>query len=140
MPLAPTDPRALYRNDLPLPPTMNDADTLPSAKSAGLGVRRDTAGLADNGSHRFSNPKAFDNYRPAPATSPYLLLNSSTDNGTISTYTAYVRPAQDQQRASQELDAGSGILQNGGNPPPPTYPPVFQNYGSYYPNYYNAGR
>ncbi len=138
MPLPPTDPRAFLRSDLPLPPTMNETGTLPGAKSAGLGPRRDTAGLAENGGRRLPS-KAFDNYRSAPATSPYLLLNGATNNGTISPYVAYVRPAEEQQRGSQESDGPTSILQNGGNPPAPTYPPVFQNYGSYYPNY-GAGR
>ena len=139
MPIPPTDPRAFFRSDLPLPPTMNDSDTMPGAGTAETGPRRESAGLTDNGGRRFANQKAFGTYRSPPATSPYLLLNGNTNNGTISPYTAYVRPAEEQQQASQELGGPTSILQNGGNPPAPTYPPAFQNYGSYYPNY-NAGR
>jgi hypothetical protein len=131
MPLPPTDPRAFVGDNLPLPPTMNDAGTLPGAGKVGSGLRHDLTGLAENGDHRFPSAKAFEHYRPAPAVSPYQLINSNTSDGTISPYMAYVRPAQDQQRANQELDRmGDAVDQ-----PAPAYPRVFQNYGSYYPSY-----
>ena len=129
MPVPPTDPRAFARDDLPMPPTMNDAGTLPSTAKAGAGLRPNP-GLGETGSHRLPPQKVFDSYRPAPATSPYLLIDGPTNNGTISAYAAYVRPAQQQQQANQEFDrAGSALDQ-----PAPTYPPSFLNYGSYYPS------
>ena len=60
-----------------------------------------------------------------------MLLNGSTNNGTVNPYAAYVRPAQDQQRAVQELDQA----ENAADQPGPIYPRAFQNYGSYYPDY-----
>ena len=133
MPLPPTDPRAFSYGDLPLPPTMNDAGTLPNA-GMGAEPRADSAGLAENSGRRLPGQKAFDHYNSAPATSPYLLLNNNTGNGTISTYTAYVRPAEDQQRANQEFDRAAtnaeGVVEGTG----PSYPPMFLNYHSYYPN------
>jgi len=86
-------------------------------------------GLADNGSRRLPQ-KAFENYRPSPTVSPYTLLNATTDNGTVNPYMAYVRPAEEQQQFSQELGRAAS---NAANQPAPVYPPVFQNYGSYYP-------
>ncbi len=47
--------------------------------------------------------KPFDSYNPPPAMSPYMLINSNTANGTISTYNAYVRPALAQQANQNEL-------------------------------------
>lgn len=138
MPLPPTDPRAFCRDDLPLPPTMNDAGTLPSRGMAGTGPRRDASGQAENGGRRSQSQKAFSSYNVTPAVSPYMLLSSPTANGTISPYMAYVRPIQEQQRASQELDRAASNAGGGGDQPAP-YPPVFQNYGTYFPNY-DAGR
>jgi hypothetical protein len=133
MPIPPTDPRAFSRTDLPLPPTMNDSGMLPSAARAGIGPRLNPALLAENGVRRSLPQKAFENFRPSPSVSPYALLNSNTDNGTINPYMAYVRPAEEQQQASQELERAPGKSGNGANQPAPNYPPAFQNYGSYYP-------
>lgn len=72
--------------------------------------------------------KPFDSYTPAPATSPYMLMNSNTDNGTISTYNAYVRPALAQQQAIQNENL------NAAGPVAPSYPPVFLSQGQYVPN------
>ena len=135
MPLAPTDPRNYSYGDLPLPPTMNDSGMLPSGGMAGLGPRRDLSGAAENGNHR-SSQKVFDHYRPGPTTSPYQLLDSTTNNGTVNPYIAYVRPAEERQQSSQELDRA---MSNSDDQPAPVYPRAFQNYGSYYPNY-GAGR
>jgi len=135
MPVPPTDPRAFVGENLPLPPTMNDAGTLPSAGRLGMGLRNDLTGMAESGDHRFSGAKAFEHYRPAPAVSPYQLINSNTSDGTISPYMAYVRPAQDQQRAGQEFDR----MENAADQPAPNYPRVFLNYGPYYPSY-SSGR
>ena len=130
MPLPPTDPRGYSRTELPLPPTMNDSGMLPNTGRFGLGPHLNPAGLAENSSRHALPQKAFENYRQSPSVSPYALLNASTDNGTISPYMSYVRPAEEQQQASQEMDRATN---NAANQPAPTYPPVFQNYGSYYP-------
>jgi hypothetical protein len=130
MPLAPTDPRMYSSGDLPLPPTMNDSGMLPSGGMAGLGPRRDLTASAETGNRR-SNPKAFDHYKPAPTTSPYQLLDSTTNNGTVNPYIAYVRPAEMQQQANQELER----TMSNEDQPAPVYPRAFQNYGSYYPDY-----
>ncbi|MGO9115954.1 MAG: hypothetical protein ACLP9L_42660 [Thermoguttaceae bacterium] len=136
MPVAPTDPRTYSSSDLPLPPTMNDSGMLPSGGMDGLGPRRDLAGPAENGNRRLPNQKPFDHYRPGPTTSPYQLLDSTTNNGTVNPYMAYVRPAEQQQQANQELDRA---MNNSDDQPAPVYPRAFQNYGSYYP-VYGAGR
>ena len=75
--------------------------------------------------------KVFENYRAAPTQSPYALLNASTDNGTINPYMAYVRPQQEQQ--ANQSERGANDSGNMSDQPAPSYPPVFQNYGSYYP-------
>jgi hypothetical protein len=139
MPVPPTDPRAFARSDLPLPPTMNDSGMLPSTGRIGPAPRFDPVAQAENGGRRSSGQKVFDNYKASPTMSPFLMLDSPTSNGTVNAYTAYVRPAEDQQRANQEFDAEPGNLQNSASPPPPSYPPVFQNYSGYYPGY-AAGR
>ncbi len=136
MPVPPTDPRAFSREDLPQPPTMNYASTLPNAQRAGTGPRLNPAGQAENSVRHLTGQKVFDNYRPGPGTSPYLLLDGPSNNGTVSAYAAYVRPAQQQQQANQEFDRASGNSGNGLEQPAPSYPPAFLNYGSYYP----AGR
>ena len=107
MPVPPTDPRAFFRGDLPVPPTMNYSSTFPSAGMAGAAPRHAAGGQADNSGRRLPSQKPFDNYKPAPAESPYLLLNCPTDNGTISPYMTYVRPAQEQQRANLEFGGGT---------------------------------
>ncbi len=128
MPVPPTDPRAYTNGELPLPPTMNDSGMMRNVGMAGMGPQQDGA---DNGGRRSTGQRAFDHYRAAPGTSPYMLLNGSTNNGTVNPYAAYVRPAQDQQRAVQELDQA----ENAADQPGPIYPRAFQNYGSYYPDY-----
>jgi hypothetical protein len=137
MPVAPTDPRAFTRDDLPQPPTMNNyAGTSPNAGRAGMGPRLNAVGTAENGGHRLPNQKAFENFRATPATSPFLLMDGPTNNGTVSAYAAYVRPAQQQQQQpNQEVDRTTNGLA-GPDQPAPSYPPAFLNYGSYYP----AGR
>jgi hypothetical protein len=105
---------------------MNDSGMLRSVGPAGMGPRQDTA---DSGVRRATGQKAFDHYKPAPAASPYTLLNGATNNGMVNPYIAYVRPAQEQQRALQELDQA----ENSADQPGPVYPRAFQNYGSYYP-------
>ena len=72
--------------------------------------------------------RPFDSYSNPPAISPYMLLNSNTDNGTISTYNAYVRPALSQQQAIQN----ENLVPAG--PVAPSYPPVFLSQGQYVPN------
>ncbi len=129
--MAPTDPRTYSIGDLPLPHTMNDSGMLPGSSVAGGGLRRDLIAPAESANRR-SSQKAFGNYRPGPTTSPYQLLDSTTDNGTVSPYMAYVRPAEQQQQALQQFDRAMG---NGDDQPAPNYPRVFQNYGSYYPDY-----
>ena len=136
MPAPPTDPGTLSRSDLPLPPTMNDAGVMPNAGMAGSRPRHDPAGPSENGTGRSPGQRPFDHYKPSPATSPYLLLNSTTNNGTISTYNAYVRPAKEH---NQERDGAANNLEDGSDQPGPVYPRFFQNYGSYYPDY-AAGR
>jgi hypothetical protein len=71
--------------------------------------------------------KPFDSYNPPPAISPYMLLNSNTANGTISTYNAYVRPAMAQQAIDNEVP--SPAFQG-----TPSYPSVFLSQGQYAPN------
>ena len=131
MPMAPTDPGAFHREDLPLPPTMNYGSASPGSAA---GPRQDLAAMPQN-SHHLPSQKAFDHYRPAPATSPYALLGASTNNGTVNTYAAYVRPAQEQQRANQQLERAANNSDSASDQPAPTYPPVFLNSGPYYPNY-----
>ena len=76
---------------------------------AGTTPRRSPAGLAENGGRRLPGQKLFDNYKPTPAESPYLLLNSPSNNGTISPYMTYVRPAQERQQVNLEFGgAASG--------------------------------
>jgi len=134
MPLPPTDPRAYSRTELPLPPTMNGSGMLPTTGRIGLGPRLvNPAGLADNGGRRLPPQKPFETYRPSPSVSPYALLNANTDNGTVNPYMSYVRPAEEQQQVSQELDRAASNTGIPANQPAPYYPPVFQNYGSYYP-------
>ena len=135
MPIAPTDPGALVRDDLPLPPTMNYAGTLPSRGMTGAGPRLSPADQAENSGRRASSQKPFDHYAATPTTSPYTLLGASTNNGTVNTYAAYVRPAMDQQQANQEFDRAASGMQNGPDQPAPTYPAYFLNSGPYYPNY-----
>jgi hypothetical protein len=129
MPIAPTDPRAFSRTDLPQPPTVNDSGMQSAMATGGAGPRVNSALFAENSSHRATNQKAFEGYRSTPATSPYTLLNANTDNGTINPYTAYVRPAQEQQQAGHDMDRADGAADQ----PAPLYPPAFQNYGSYFP-------
>ena len=136
MPVPPTDPRAFARNDLPLPPTMNDSRMSSNTGRIGAGLRGSPAGLAENAGRRLPSQKPFENYRPSPPPSPYLLLDAPSNNGTVNAYTAYVRPAQEQQRASQQqFDDAAGGTENAGYQPAPVFPPAFQNYGSYYPSY-----
>lgn len=132
MPFAPTDPRTLAGEDFPLPPTMNGDGRSPNPVRAGPELRFRPADLARNGSHHTSNQKPFAQYNSGPTTSPYALLNASTADGTVSTYINYVRPAQDQERANQELDQAAGASEE---QVAPSYPRVFQNYGAYYPGY-----
>jgi hypothetical protein len=127
MPIPPTDPRVYANNDLPLPPTINDNGMMRSAEPAGMGPRQDGA---DNSTRHPMGQKVFDHYRPAPATSPYMLISGSTNNGTVNPYMAYVRPAEEQQRAVQELEQAQNS-----DEPAPVYPRAFQNLGSYYPTY-----
>jgi hypothetical protein len=101
MPLPPTDPRAFLRNDLPLPPTANCAGTLPGGENLGPAQRHDPAGPPASAGRSSAGQKPFENVKPTPTTSPYLLLYSSTNNGTISPYAAYVRPAQQQEQLNQ---------------------------------------
>ena len=85
-----------------------------------------------------SNQKPYANVRPAPATSPYMLLDGSTNNGTIDPYTAYVRPAEQQQQQQQSGQDSGRAMQRTDEPddqPAPYFPPAFLNYGSYYPSY-----
>jgi hypothetical protein len=127
MPLSPTDPRMLSDNDLPLPPTMDSAGPMPSARAVDTRPKYVAAGPSDNASRHALNERPFEHHQNAPAISPYMLLYNSTANGTISTYNAYVRPALAQRAASQqdeETQAGEGT---------PNYPSVFLNHGSYYP-------
>ena len=139
MPMAPTDPNAFFRAELPLPPTMNYSGRSPSSGLAGAGQRLNAAGLAEN-SRRLSNQKPFEHYASPPTTSPYALLGASTNNGTVDPYTAYVRPAQEQQQqANQEFDRSTSNAQNAPDQPAPVYPAVFLNNGAYYPSY-GAGR
>ena len=119
MPLPPTDPRGLSRTELPLPPTMNDSGMLPNTGRFGLGLHLNPPGQAENSSRHALPQKAFENYRQSPSVSPYALLNASTDNGTISPYMSYVRPAEEQQQASQEMDRATN---NAANQPAPTLP------------------
>jgi hypothetical protein len=133
MPVPPTDPRTYSYGNLPLPPTMNDSGMLPSGGMAPLGPRVNSGATAENGGHRPSNQKAFEHYRAEPAVSPYTLLNSNTDNGTINPYMAYVRPAQEQQQANQDFDRAASNSDGGANQPAPGYMRAFQNYGAYYP-------
>src|SRR5208283_165649 len=95
MPLAPTDPRAYISDDLPLPPTMNDDSIVSGAMRAGPEPRFIPAGLAENRNRRLPNQKPFSQYNSGPGVSPYNLLNAGTNDGTVSTYMSYVRPAQD---------------------------------------------
>jgi hypothetical protein len=132
MPIAPTDMRAFSRDDLPLPPTQNYAGTLPSTGLAGAGPRLTPAAPAENGNRRLPSQKPFENYRSPPAVGPYALLGANTNNGTLSPYMAYVRPAEEQQ---QVFDRASNS-ENAADQPAPSYPPAFLNYGTYYP----AGR
>ncbi len=95
MPVAPTDPNAFFRDDLPLPPTMNHSGALPSSGMAGAGQRLTAAAVAEN-SHRLSNQKPFDHYAVAPTTSPYALLaQAPTTARSIPT-----RPTSGRQRTS----------------------------------------
>ncbi len=130
MPIAPTDPGAFARNDLPQPPMQNYNATSPGTGWAGMAPRHDTASPTENG-RRSSTQKPFDHYSTTPAVSPYTLLDANTNNGTVNTYSAYVRPLQEQERANHELS----YEQNANNQPAPTYPPCFLNNGPYYPNY-----
>jgi len=131
MPLPPTDPRAFVGDNLPLPPTMNDAGTVPGEGMVGMPPRRDFQAANDSGDHRYRTSRPFDHYRQGPTVSPYQLLDASTGGGTVNTYMAYVRPMQEQQRAVQDYDR----MEAAGDQPAPVYPRVFQNYGSYYPQY-----
>ena len=135
MPVPPTDPRTYAYGNLPLPPTMNDSGMLPETGMGGMGPRNDLAASAENGGRRRPTKRLLTVTGPAPATSPFMLLNSTTNNGTINPYTAYVRPVQDQQRVSQEMDQA----ENAADQPAAVYPRAFQNYGSYFPDY-GAGR
>lgn len=131
MPLAPTDPNALSREDFPLPPTMNHNSTSPGVGMTGTGQRLNSPGLAESGGYRAASQKPFGHYSSAPASSPYTLLSASTDNGTVNPYVAYVRPAQEQQQANQDIERAA----NGPNQTGPVYPAVFLNTSQYYPNY-----
>jgi hypothetical protein len=72
--------------------------------------------------------RPFDSYTPPPATSPYMLINSNTNNGTISTYNAYVIPALAQQQGIQNQNL------NQAGPVAPSYPPVFLSQGQFVPS------
>lgn len=47
--------------------------------------------------------KPFSDYQRPNGYSPWNLLNQSTNNGTLSPYTAYVRPAMDQQMFNSHI-------------------------------------
>jgi hypothetical protein len=128
MPFPPTDPRALSGENFPLPPTMNENGFLPGAAA---GPHSNAAGLAQSHS---APQKPFSHYSPPPGTSPYMMLNASTADGTVNTYTAYVRPALDQQRENQAADRAWSRMDDD-DTPPAYYPPAFMNLGSYYPSY-----
>jgi hypothetical protein len=90
-------------------------------------------GMTENGGRHSGSQKSFDRYNPSPSTSPYAMLNASTADGTLNTYTAFVRPAQDQQRVNQDEERALSVEEGGQPGPPPSYPPAFLNYGSYFP-------
>jgi hypothetical protein len=127
MPLSPTDPRLFGDNELPFPPTMDNAGT--AAGSRMVANRPSFVAIAprDNGDRRTANDKPLEHrHHHDSAVSPYMLLYSSTANGTLSTYNAYVRPALARQQTEQRGDeplAGQGE---------PVYPSVFLNHGPYY--------
>jgi len=128
MPLAPTDPRMFSDSELPPPPTLDGSGmSMPVARVAAA-PHYGQAGQ-ENGNSRSSGQKPFERYNPTPGPSPYLLLDSTTNNGTISTYAAFVKPALDRQRSSDnigdDVPAGQGT---------PSYPPAFLNQGQYYPS------
>jgi hypothetical protein len=136
MPFAPTDPRALADDNIPLPPTQNETEYLPSAGNGGPQRYNSPAIVVSNAGNRSGAQKSFDHYNPNPSASPYMMLNASSANGTVNTYTAYVRPAEEQQRANQEEERAMSNLEGVAQPGPiPSYPPAFLNYGTYYPNY-----
>jgi hypothetical protein len=131
MPLSPTDPRMFSDNCLPLPPTMDSAGPMPSANTVDARQRFVDAGLVENGNRRAPNERPFEHHQSPPAISPYMLMYTSTANGTISTYNTYVRPALAQRAAleEEEISAGQGTPGQG----TPGYPSIYQNRGPYYP-------
>ena len=130
MPAAPTDPRVFFRDDLPVPPTMNYNNTFPVRGTTGaLATRRAPAGSADNNNRRLASQKPFDNYQSTPAVSPYLRLNSPTANGTISPYMVYVRPAQEQQQAGLQFGGMTSSAGGTVNQPAPGYAAAVPSYG-----------
>ena len=130
MPLPPTDPRVFFRDDLPVPPTMNYNSTFPVRGSTGAAApRRAPAGPAEANNRRLASQKPFDNYKPEPAVSPYLLLNTPTANGTISPYMVLVRPAQEQQQAGLQFGGTTSSAGSALNQSVPGYPAAVPSYG-----------
>jgi hypothetical protein len=59
-----------------------------------------------------SQSKAFTNYQPAPAVSPYQsLFNTGNAGGTINNYTTLVRPQLQQQQQNQQVSTDINGLQ-----------------------------
>jgi hypothetical protein len=136
IPFAPTDPRASSNENIPLPPTSSDPSYLPSAGNGGPAEHIGSQQMAENGGRHAGSQKAFDRYTSPPATSPYAMMSGSTADGTVDRYSAYVRPALDQQRVNQEDERALSNIEGGMQPgPAPYYPPAFLNYGSYFPGY-----
>jgi hypothetical protein len=124
MPLSPTDPRVYSDSDMPLPPTMDSAGPMPSARMVDTRPRYVAVGSGEDANRRTLNEKPFEHHHNAPVISPYMLLYNNTANGTISTYNTYVRPALEQRASQQSEDAlpGEGT---------PSYPPGFLTHEQY---------
>jgi hypothetical protein len=131
MPLSPTDPRVFSENFMPLPPTMDSAGPMPTAQAVDTRPRYADAVPVNNGNRRALDERPFEHHQAPPAISPYMLMYTSTANGTISTYNTYVRPALAQRAALEEDD----IQASHGTPGPgtPGFPSIYQNRTPYYP-------
>ena len=95
---------------------MNGTGTPATVDITGSAARRDPQGPSDGNARRTVSQKPFERFTGGPGTSPYLLLDSPSANGTISPYMAYVRPAQEQEQANREIERG-GSADNGSDQP-----------------------
>jgi hypothetical protein len=132
----------------PTSPTSQNVSNVISSSNTSVAAIANQYGLgystpAGNGA---SVSKPYSNYTPPSGYSPWMSLNQSTNGGTISPYTAYVRPQLDQQnfnaRVSEQINGVPSMQRiNSGTPGSEVNmggnglanPAGFMDYMNYYP-------